>query len=264
MAQRLQRIIEEGYEFKIGDYISEGFRLMNKNAGNFIAWFLIFIVISVMASLIPYGGSLLNSLLIGPAFTMGCYLVARKTQLGEASKFEDFFEPFKKPLPLILVMLLVTAISLLLFLPALYLTYQAGIVDWFVQINAAQGDAEQLEELMHNFPHISMVSIVLFVVAALGSQLFNFALPMTYFYNLPPFEAIRTSVLMLAPKLLWLVLFTMVTVLIAMAGLLVCVGILYTFPVFYLMQYAAFADITQLNQTAEGIPDNDLSGHLID
>ena len=115
---KIERILSEGNDFKFGDYISQGFAILQKNLGGFIGFAAIFIVLSMVIGLIPFIGSFANSLVVTPALTAGAYLVARKLDRGEGTEFGDFFKGFDFTAQLALgalVTILFTLISLVPF-----------------------------------------------------------------------------------------------------------------------------------------------------
>ena len=83
-------LIQNGYDFRLGDYISRGWEIFNKGAGNFVGFALITLVGLGSISMIPFIGTAAN-LILSPFFAAGFYLVARKYSKGEQVEFGDFF-----------------------------------------------------------------------------------------------------------------------------------------------------------------------------
>ena len=90
---KCEKLITDGYEFKFGEYINKGFDIFKKNAGGFIGYLLIVMVIAIVASLIPIVGSLANAI-ISPALYAGFYIVGKKIVHDEPYEFKDFFKGF--------------------------------------------------------------------------------------------------------------------------------------------------------------------------
>ena len=88
----IEHLIEEGYSFDFGRYISEGFNMAKENLGLFIGFGFAFLAITIGAGLIPVLGSLASGLIITPCLTVGLYLVADKIAQGQQPIFNNFFD----------------------------------------------------------------------------------------------------------------------------------------------------------------------------
>ncbi|MEM9934334.1 MAG: hypothetical protein AAF824_11995 [Bacteroidota bacterium] len=124
-------LINEGYEFRLGDYISRGWELFKMNTGGFVGYTMVFFLASLISSSIPFLGSLIG-LAIGAPMTAGFFIVARKLANNEAVEFSDFFLGFEHITQLVLgniVMAIFVCIGfLLLLLPGFYLAIAYGFV----------------------------------------------------------------------------------------------------------------------------------------
>ncbi len=124
----IDSILRRDYTVKIGTYISEGWELFKKNAGGFVGFTVVVILINlalgkVQESAAPLG-SLLSLLISGP-LNAGAFIVAFKLLRNRQTAFGDFFKGFNNYLPLFLVSL-VSGIfiflgCLLLVIPGIYL-----------------------------------------------------------------------------------------------------------------------------------------------
>ncbi len=121
---KIQQLTEIGYEFSIGDTISESWEIFKKNAGLFIVYFLIVGAINVALAFIPFVGSLASIAVSGP-LAAGYLLAAHKTVKGEIVELGDFFKGFDFFSPLVVVTLLqilmILAGMIALVIPAIYL-----------------------------------------------------------------------------------------------------------------------------------------------
>lgn len=117
---RAQELFNKGYNTDIGEYIRQGFRIFEKDVGNFIGYTALYFIISIVAGIIPFG-----SLLVAGPLTAGFFIVARKIRKGEAYEFGTFFKGFDYFVPLLLYSLIggiLTALGFLaLILPGIYL-----------------------------------------------------------------------------------------------------------------------------------------------
>jgi hypothetical protein len=83
------------------------------------------------------------------------------------------------------------------------------------------------------------------------------------FYKMSFWDAMEASRKVISKNWFMIFLFLFVTGLIAGAGIiLLCVGILVTFPAYLCMNYAAFADVTQLGTQPE--KGDDIEKHLVE
>ncbi len=121
---RVNKLINEGYEFKLEKYISIGFELFKKEYGLFIGFSIVAGLISMAINMIPIIGPIVQ-IVLATVINLGYFVVARKIKNGEQVRFEDFFTPFNSFGNLIgisLVISILTVIGLLcLFIPGLYL-----------------------------------------------------------------------------------------------------------------------------------------------
>ena len=121
---RVNKLLNEGYEFKLEKYISNGFELFKKEYGLFIGFSIVAGLMSGVASLIPIIGSLAQAVITG-IINLGYFYVARKIKLGEKPEFEDFFKPFNafgNIVGISLVVFILTLVGFLcLIIPGIYL-----------------------------------------------------------------------------------------------------------------------------------------------
>jgi len=114
---KIQKLLENGYDFDINKYLSEGWDLFKNSAGLFILYALLVFVIN---SFIPFAG-----LVVGAVLFSGYYLAAHKIETTGTVKLEDFFKSFDFFLPLFLAGLvggiLVAFGFVLLIIPGLWL-----------------------------------------------------------------------------------------------------------------------------------------------
>lgn len=124
--RRLDDILTTGYEFSIGDSISEGFDLFKLKMGEFVGFTVLFIAVLSIASFIPFG-----SLLVSAPLTAGFFLMAHHLKTRQDTDFAVFFKGFDKFGPLILLSLVSNVLIIigvfLLVIPGIYLAIAYGI-----------------------------------------------------------------------------------------------------------------------------------------
>ncbi len=107
-----------------GEYLKTGWELFKRCPGWFAGFFLIYVVIQVVARFIPFVGQVIG-FAVGPALLMGNFIVSAKLLQGRTPQFSDFFLGFRFFIPLLLTALvggLLVGIGLLLLvIPGVYL-----------------------------------------------------------------------------------------------------------------------------------------------
>ncbi|MDW7690600.1 hypothetical protein R9C00_22425 [Flammeovirgaceae bacterium SG7u.111] len=122
--QRIEQKIRDGYEFRMGDYISKAFDIFQQNIGYFIGFALLYMVIQLALNFIPFLGSL-GALVINAPLGVGYAIMARKISRDEPYEFGDFFRGFDAVLQLFLggliVGIFVVIGSVFLIIPGIFL-----------------------------------------------------------------------------------------------------------------------------------------------
>ncbi|MFN0037160.1 MAG: hypothetical protein ACKVUS_19050 [Saprospiraceae bacterium] len=263
--ERLKRILSEpSVPFRLGDYISRGFQFMNENFGLLLAFALVSGVISFFCQSMPYVGIFL-SMAISPILSIGYSQFAYAVTRERRADFGDFFKGFSKIGALLLTYLLTAVVSLVAFLPGLLVWYQAGMVDWLVEMVAAYPlfqDTPELTEMVDM--SLFWLGLVVMLVGALTvSILFVWALQITWFFDAGPLESLDASRKLIARNWGNMLGFLILSGIIAFSGVLLCgIGLLYTAPAMACAQFFAFADMTRLfEDDGDGGPD--LIDHFI-
>ncbi len=253
--ERIERIIENGYNFNLGSYVSQGFDLLKKNLGGFILFTVLFFAISVIVSMVPVIGAFIGSLVVTPVLTVGFYLVARKIDLGETTELGDFFKGWDYVKELVLTALVMGAIIVASLIP-FFLAAGTGFFSWILE--AQQNPAD-----LRDFPYFPFWSLILILPAVFLSIAYSWSYLFVVFYKMSFWDAMESSRKLISQKWFTFLIFFIALGLIAAAGfILLCVGILASIPAIYCMQYAAFKDVTQLGAEDEGGNDY-IEKHLV-
>ena len=89
--------IEELWEtrgtFSIGKAISDGWRIVSKQLGYYIGAGVITVLIGMFVGIIPYGGSIINNLVVSPCFAASAIFITWRISKGYA--WTDFGDMFK-------------------------------------------------------------------------------------------------------------------------------------------------------------------------
>ncbi|MDX1910957.1 MAG: hypothetical protein SFV22_05705 [Saprospiraceae bacterium] len=264
-ASRLQRVLDEpAVEFRLGDYISRGFKFMNENAGLLIAFMLVSGVINFFAQMMPFIGFVI-SILLGPVLQIGYSQYAYTAVRERKAEFAEFFKGFSKMGPLVITYILSGLIGLVSALPGLLLWYQAGMLDWVMVLIEDYPFMEDVPPLgeMVDMSLFWLGVLLMFVGAVVISILFSWALQIVWFFDVDPMTALGASRKLIARNWGIFILFFIISGLIAASGALLClVGLLYTAPAMVTAQFFAFADNVKLLED-EGEKPMDLTDHFI-
>ncbi len=256
--QHIQRLLEKDYQFKFGDYISHGFNILGKNLGGFVVFGLLAGIIIMTAGFIPIFGGLAANLILTPALLAGVYIVANKVERREDREFSDFFNGFQYVPQLALVALVSGMIILLSLIPFGFAN--VNIVSWFMGF-FTEGLMDP-EMFLDDFPGFSNWTLLLLLPAIYFSVAYAWSGMFVVFHKLSFWDAMEASRIMITKKWFIFFLFMLVTGLIGGLGVLgLFIGILFTYPAMLCMHYAAFSDVTELNQASEDI---DILDHLVD
>lgn len=261
--ERINDLINNGYNFKFGDYISEGFRIVQKNIGLFVGYTVIYFLMSSVMGSIPVIGSL-ASIVISPVLMAGFYIVAHKVQNNREAEFSNFFDGFKDFKEIAIAAVMITLITVGLFVVPFLLI--VGVDNLMGIFNAYQefistADPYVFEGVFDIFKErwwlifLGMIPAIYFSISYYWTYLF------IIFYKLPAWEAMEASRKTVTKNWGIIFLFLFVVGLIGGMGIiLLFIGILFTIPVMTSAIYASFADVTKLNYAE----DHDISEHLVD
>jgi uncharacterized membrane protein len=111
-------------EVKVGDYFKVGWEIFKKYPAEFVAYFIIIIVTSIVLRFVPVIGWLAGFVLVSP-LNAGFFVVSAKLLKNKTPEFVDFFGGFKFFLQLALLgvvsSILITIGLILLVVPGIYL-----------------------------------------------------------------------------------------------------------------------------------------------
>lgn len=132
---KVNNLISNGYEFDLGKYIQQGFEILKKDIGSFIAFTLITGIINTVLSFIPVIGWI-ASMLVNPPLFVGFAIVGKRILQNEPYEFKDFFKGFEDIgnlfLTAIIAALLIAVGFILLVLPGIYLAVAYTWMYFFV------------------------------------------------------------------------------------------------------------------------------------
>jgi uncharacterized membrane protein len=252
---RLESISREGFDFRIGEFISQGFTIFGKNAAMFVGFLMLSTVVAVLSKSMIYIGDLASFITNG-AWGAGYFIVAHKTYRNQNADFSNFFDGFKNFLPLFLNTLLVSALFLVGLIPAL--VFFAKNYGFGTGFNFQNPD--ELSELVQNF---GLLYAGLYIVAMLLLSLFViYSSLFIVFDKMNVFDALGSSAKIVYKSLFSHIIFVFIWLLILMVSCIpLFLGLFATIPAFYCSIYYAWQDITRFEDNE--ISNDDLMDHLI-
>jgi uncharacterized membrane protein len=187
LQEKVDQLTSEGYEFKFGEYLSEGFELFKTNIGYFIGFGAIAFTLTLVVSFIPFIGSFASAVL-NAVTILGFYHVGMKTKKGMKVEFEDFFKPFNAIGEIIgtsILVYILTVIGIIAFIiPGIYLsvawTFAVPVVYFFKSPMWDSMEASR-KVITKNWWWFFLFAIVIGLINALGV----IALFVGVFFTLP-------------------------------------------------------------------------------
>jgi hypothetical protein len=254
---RLENVLDNGYDFQLGNYISRGFNIFGKNAGMFIGYLFIYFCITFALALIPILGQIASGL-ISSSLIAGYFIVADKTDRGENAQFSNFFDGFQSWGQLVVAAILTGLLALALCIPfIIYVMVRFGTA-----ILTRNVDSDSLS----SFGALDVIAIIAFFVA-----IFYLSISFIYTGLFIVFDKMESWAAMMASRKLveknmlmhFFFLFAWGFIII-ISALPLGLGLLVTIPAAYCSMYVAWADITNYHEEFEVSPEDDIMRHLID
>jgi uncharacterized membrane protein len=182
------RSVEIGRGF---NWISDAFGLFSRSALGWIAFTIIFLIIMIAFSAVPFLGQFLFSLIL-PLILAGAIVASHKLDRHESIKPEDFMVGYvEKPVPLLIVGAIYMAGTLLITLAFVLILFATlGTV-----LMSAIIDPHRLHELL-TFKTGTTLLLALLATLLLYVPLLMtvwFAVPLVYFHDISPVDAMKKS-----------------------------------------------------------------------
>lgn len=255
MSQKLQNHLGNGYEVKIGDYISRGYEIFKANMGAYIGYTVLYFLITTVVNMIPLL-NIISSLVISPCLMFGFHLVSKQiSQENTIPTFNTFFGGFNYAGKIIVISLIILLVFVVCMLPFL-------ISVGFSVIALRDSDSSEIIAAILAGP-LPILGVGLLVMAYFGVS-WCFASLIGVFHNKESWAAMEISRKLVGKNWFMIFLFLIVVgILTAVGFLLLGVGIIFTFPLGICSLYAAFEDICglpedgkasdEISQIGEGI-----------
>ncbi len=237
--QSIQRAIDNGYSFPIGNYFSRGWEIFKRNPGAYIGYTLIFILVSIiLINMNPLLGMLI-ALIVNPPLMVGTAIAAYKQEKYNDTEFGNFFKGFDHLAQLIVANIIITLIYFVVAIPLIYVLR-------FTFITAlATGDIGSIFNSLTNLAIIGLlflIYLILFLYIAISLRWTNYLIVL---HQYDAVSAIKTSWKLTNKKWFYHLGFSLLSGLLTMLGTLALfIGIIFALPVIMAADYAGFADVT--------------------
>ncbi len=240
--QKIQQLIDNGYTFHFGEYLSKGWNLFSSNVWAFAGYAFLSIMIQMVSGVIPVIG-FIASLLITVPLNMGFFIVCWHIEARKSYEFQTFFKGFEYIGPLAVQYVIQMLVAIALILPIIGFVF----MDWNI--------------LEDDLPAIQPWKFALLLPLIYIQVAWYWAPMLVVFYKMNFWDAMEASRLLITKKWGTVFLYFMVTALIMALGMLgLFVGVFFTYALMACMNYAAFSGVTELMEEEK----NDLEDHLID
>jgi len=241
-------VIENGFNFRWSDYFSSGFRAFGNDFGIYVAFTLVYIAISMATGFIPYVGTTIG-LFVNPVLIAGYIYYGRAQYVNDHRDFNTFFQGFRQPqwIPLVVQSLMASFLLVVAIAGATIPFFYESILKFLE-------DAQKIETLpqaeVGEFvlglwnTDLTIASIIALVVGLMVSTLICLA-PFFIIYRSSSFgEAMQSSARVVRKRFpAFLGLMMMLWLVLILGVLLCCIGFLAAFPIYHLVLLAAFRDI---------------------
>jgi len=242
----IHEIVNSNRPFKYGEYIGKGFELFGQNVGNFAAFSFLSVVIMSFAGSIPYVGALGSRYLLVPTLTAGFYIVAHQLNKGERAEFGDHFLGFQHLVRLTLAGIAISFITTVATVP--FLVANGNLISWSWELSGL-ADNFNLDTAIETFPGFSTWTFLLFLPMIYFGVAYSWTSQFIIFHHLNVWDAMEASRKLITKHWFVYFLFAITILLIGFGGLAgFLVGVFFTYPIMLCINYAAFADLTDLDK----------------
>lgn len=257
--EKVQLLTSNGYEFKFGKYLSDGLDYFKTQAGYFIGFFVVSILMIMVAGFIPVIGTFASQIL-SATLLVGYFIAARKIKQGNSITFEDFFKGFSSIGQISIIQLILFGFSLVLLMPLLIYGFSvmfSGIIDG-IKDNSFDDNISP-QELFELFSVDGLIPLFIITIILLMfmQTIYSFAAVNAHFFKASAWESMEASRKVIQTKFFHFFGLIVVIALINLLGVLcLFIGLLVTVPMSYTIMYAAFDDIMNPDEESNLIDDD--------
>lgn len=258
LTEKVQLLTSNGYEFKFGKYLSDGFDYFKAQAGYFIGFCVVSLLMVIVASFIPIVGSIASQIL-SLTLLVGYFIAARNIKHGKNVSFDDFFKGFSTIGQISIIQLIMFGFALVLLTPLLIYGFSvvfSGIMD------GIRGDLfnDNLSPtaLLKLFSADGLIPLFIITIILLMfmQTIYSFAAVNAHFFKATAWESMEASRKVIQAKFFhFFGLILLIAIINVLGALCLFVGLLITIPLSYNIMYAAFDDIMQPDDENELVED---------
>lgn len=220
----IQRRIEEGYEFDLGNYLSQAWEIFKKEWLNFSLYSLLFLLIIFLSAF-----TVIGILFVIYPLLLGFFIGADKVKNGEPLSLGDMFGGFKK----------VGKLAILVLIPMLVIGL---VMSPFIGSLALSANSEELSGMAMG--SMFLMYGLIFILGLLIKLALFFAPYLIFFGDYGAVEALKTSWKLSLKNPLMVILYGILIGFLAQLGTLICgIGVFVSLGFAYVCYYPAMKDI---------------------
>jgi uncharacterized membrane protein len=233
--QKINSLIQQGYELNVTECIGEGWKILNQNLGGFIG----FVLLSVLLYFVSFCFCFIPLLFTGNLFA-GFYIVAMRIQNQQTVTFENFFDGFKNSnFPQILLeTLVIGVITIVVYIPI-----------YAVQIPLQFSGMEATDPAKY-WTIYGLATLVGWIALIFVGIIYMFAIPLIIDQRIEFWPAMELSRKIVMQRWVSFLLLSILLSLLNFAGTLACgIGLLWTTPLYFCSIVAAYNQVVGLDSS---------------
>ena len=225
------------FNLDIGRYFNQSLELFQNNWQPFVVYALVAAIIYVFASF-----TLIGLLFVMFPLLMGFLIGAERAENKMSLELGDFFTGFKNIGSYLGLILIVTGVTFLIFIPFFFV--------FFLPFINTEGNIIS-EGLLFGVSMFSMLYFIIAFILLVGLQIATFFSPYLIHYgNMGAIESIKVSYALVKKSFGWILLMILIIGFIASIGSLACyIGAVVTYPIAYIMKYYMLKDMILTDDT---------------
>jgi hypothetical protein len=241
MDEKFKHLTTNGYQFEMGKYISDGWKLFSKGAGSFIGFTVLYFIIIFIVNLLPFvsivSGFLQTILLAG-------YVLFCRNLLSNREEFGNFFGGFNQASNLVIY----TLLMILVVLPLLIVLFTA-LIPFELLPTLFSGDPSEIREFGERIFFYLTARLPIFFIIFCGfiyiTVSYSFAPALIVDAGLSPWTAMETSRRVIGKQFFpFLGMMIILGLLLSIGSLITCLlGALVAIPYYYCVIFCAYDDI---------------------
>ena len=221
--------------------------MFKKNPGGYLGYVVVFSLISIVTSFIPFLGTLIG-IVINPPLSVGMAIAAHKQEKTGDEEFGNFFKGFDHIAQLLVANIIMIIIYIVLAIPFIFIVGFSAIMAF------ASGDPEAIMESSAQIASMGLGLLVMFLIFLYVGISLRWTNYLIVFHKYDAVEALKTSWKLVNKSWFMHLAFGLLAFLALIGGLIaLIVGILFVIPIVAIADYAGYADITGLNKNDDVI-----------